>query len=528
MIRMLYEGRQLLYGNGNYIMYLRKSRKDYEAEQRGEGDTLTRHFNLLDSLARQMRINITVVLEEIVSGDTIAARPKMQQLLRLVESCAYDGVLVIEVERLSRGDTSDQGIVAKTFKYSGTKIVTPLKIYDPEDEYDEEYFEFGLFMSRREYKTIKRRLQRGRHASRSEGKYTGSVAPYGYKRIKLKGEKGFSLEIIPEEAEVVQIIFNLADRGDENGTRLGRTKIADYLNNHGYRKNGELWNKSMVTTIMINEIYKGYIADGKRKSEKNVVNGVVVISAPRNKNCQMYKGLHEPIISEEQFDRVQQYTRSRCNSSLNLNKELQNSLSGLVFCSCCNRQMQRTWDKKRPAFIACLTKDCSTVATYQHILEKRVLDALKLWISDYQITPEEISLEIDEKSHYESNIETLQKELDELEKQLENTYALLERGIYSEEMFLKRNSAVQKEVDSTRLQLDALNTKLQELISSSDKKLSLVPKMQSIVDCYYSIESAAGRNDLLKEVIERIEYEKLPENRGQIDNFTIRIYPKLK
>ena len=54
------------------------------------------------------------------------------------------------------------------------------------------------------------------------------------------------------------------------------------------------------------------------------------------------------------------------------------------------------------------------------------------------------------------------------------------------------------------------------------------PCMQSIVACYYSIESAAGRNDLLKEVIDHIEYEKTPENRGHIDNFTIRIYPKLK
>ena len=44
-------------------------------------------------------------------------------------------------------------------------IITPIKIYDPNDEYDEEYFEFGLFMSRREYKTIKRRMQRGRVAA---------------------------------------------------------------------------------------------------------------------------------------------------------------------------------------------------------------------------------------------------------------------------------------------------------------------------------------------------------------------------
>ena len=85
----------------------------------------------------------------------------MQELLTDVENGLWAGVLVIEVERLARGNTLDQGIVSNTFKYSNTKIITPTKIYDPNNEFDEEYFEFGLFMSRREYNTIKRRLHRG-------------------------------------------------------------------------------------------------------------------------------------------------------------------------------------------------------------------------------------------------------------------------------------------------------------------------------------------------------------------------------
>lgn len=66
--------------------------------------------------------------------------------------------------------------MSQTFKYSGTKIITPMKVYDPENEFDEEYFEFGLFMSRREYKTINRRLQRGRISSAKEGKFVGKTA----------------------------------------------------------------------------------------------------------------------------------------------------------------------------------------------------------------------------------------------------------------------------------------------------------------------------------------------------------------
>jgi DNA invertase Pin-like site-specific DNA recombinase len=132
-----------------YLIYLRKSRADREAEARGDGDTLARHRTALLDLARRNNYAVAKIYEEVVSGETIAARPEMQRLLRDVESGDYAGVLVMWCERLARGNTRDQGIVAETFQYSGTKIITPSKIYDPEDEADQEYFEFGLFMSRR-------------------------------------------------------------------------------------------------------------------------------------------------------------------------------------------------------------------------------------------------------------------------------------------------------------------------------------------------------------------------------------------
>src|SRR5690606_1642859 len=108
----------------------------------------------------------------------ISERPEMLDLLADVEEEQWDGVLVVEVERLARGDTMDQGIVAQAFKYSNTLIITPMRTYDPQNPDDEEYFEFGLFMSRREFKTITRRLQGGRKDAVEDGRFPGNVAPY--------------------------------------------------------------------------------------------------------------------------------------------------------------------------------------------------------------------------------------------------------------------------------------------------------------------------------------------------------------
>ena len=66
-----------------------------------------------------------------------------------------------------------------------------------------------FMFSRYELKTITKRLVRGRNQSASEGKFMGSMAPYGYRAYQLPGEKGNSLMIVPEEAKVVQMIFDM-------------------------------------------------------------------------------------------------------------------------------------------------------------------------------------------------------------------------------------------------------------------------------------------------------------------------------
>ena len=123
----------------SYCMYLRKSRKDLEMERLHPGSTLLRHESVLRSLADSMSLPVLKIYREVGSGDTISGRPVMKQLLSEVEQGKWEGVLVMEIERLARGDSIDQGIVTRTFQYSGTRIITPYKIYEPENDFDLEY-----------------------------------------------------------------------------------------------------------------------------------------------------------------------------------------------------------------------------------------------------------------------------------------------------------------------------------------------------------------------------------------------------
>ena len=144
-----------------YALYLRKSRADIDAEARGEGETLAKHRAALNEYARRRGMLIVREYAEIVSGDSIAARPQMQALLADVKAGMYAGVIVNDVDRLGRGDSIDQEIIKLTFAASHTLIITPTKDIDFANNTDEDLYDFKAFFARTEYKMISSRMAQG-------------------------------------------------------------------------------------------------------------------------------------------------------------------------------------------------------------------------------------------------------------------------------------------------------------------------------------------------------------------------------
>ena len=302
-------------------IYLRKSRQDEEAEKRGEHETLSRHRSTLFKLAKEQNLNIVEVKEELISGESISYRPKMLELLEEVKQGLYDAVLVMDIDRLGRGNMQDQGLILDTFKQSKTKIITPRKVYDLSNEFDEEYSEFEAFMARKELKLITRRMQRGRIKSVEEGKCISSNAPFGYK-FEFEGKNRF-LVVDDEKANIVKIIFDMYLEG------LGAYKIANYLNSLGYKTStGRDWYEKGIRDIIKNKAYCGYIVWNKVERKRN--------SSRRSPEKQIESlGLHEPIISEDIWNKAQEMRTKRTISPVHDNKKLTNPLAGLVKCKLC-------------------------------------------------------------------------------------------------------------------------------------------------------------------------------------------------
>ena len=475
----------------SYAMYLRKSRKDDYNEDISE--VLARHKTTLTALAKNMHLHVTKIYQEVVSGENISNRPEVQNLLRDVEKGLYAGVLVMEVERLARGDAIDQGIIQRTFFVTGTKIVTPMKTYDPLNEFDEEYFEYGLYRSRSEYKTIRRRINAGRMHSVKEGKWIASTAPYG------------------------------------------AGKISNYLDAMGIKPRiSKHWSSATIRDMLKNPAYIGKVAWGREKDVKFVENGKIITKRIKQDDYMLYDAVWDDIISCESFEKAQQIMKSHVKPAVKKTDKLANPLSGIVYCEKCGRLMTRLGPNKHCKFdtLRCMTKGCDNISAPIYAIEDEIVSFLKSWITEQAIT-----FQGNESISDKKNTELLTKqlalanqELFELNKQLEKTYDLLEREIYTEELFTQRNKTISENIKTIQKQVRHYESELKQLSENEKKRTLWLPKSIKLINAYDVTDSAELRNNLLKQLIYRVTYLKTERNhRGTVDNrnFKLSITPKI-
>ena len=487
----------------NVAIYLRKSRDDQE-ETREE--TLARHERMLFDYCKRNDLLITGIYKEVVSGENIANRPEMQRLLNDVAKCKYEGVVVIEIERLSRGNQIDQAEILEIFKKSKTKILTLNKIYDlsSDNDFDEDFFEFGLFMSRREYKIINRRLLRGRKQAQQEGYFIGTTTPFGYTKERI--DKGFVL-VEDENAEIVRLIFNKFAYEDWGLGDLRRYLTENNIKGH---LNQQRWENKGIKRILQNKVYIGYVNCNTKKSDSSSI-----------------KGKHKPIIDEKTFNTVQELLKQR-ESKTKKGHELVNPLATILKCGNCGRTMARftKTDKQRTQVYRCPLY-CGNISSNSDLVEHKLIDELKEELNNFNYFLENTGQEISKKKEQIENEKSiLLKEISKKESMIDRCCEMLEIGVYTKEKYLKRVNTLESDLNTLQANLEALNN-----ISFDDEEQALrtIPILEKVLDEYWNL-TGKQRNEILKSFIEKIEYTKTTSTRGQIANdkpIELKIYLRI-
>ena len=500
-----------------YLMYLRKSRMDTDYDEVSVEETLSRHRQILDRFCKDKKLNVVEVLEEVVSGESLAARPQMMRLLDLVSTGMYAGVVCMDIERLSRGSSMEAGYIMQIFQTNHCKIITPGKTFDLQNESDEQFTDMKFMFSRYERKTINKRLVRGRNQSASEGKFMGSMAPYGYRPYKLPGVKGNSLRIEPEEAKVVQMIYDMYGKQG-----MGYNAIAYALNDMYIPARKGQWSQTSIVNILTNEVYLGKIRWRREPVKKVVKDGFLAKARILNDDYELYDGMHEPIITEEQWELVKAAQKKRNHASVNTDRQLQNPFAGILVCGKCGAIMKRTVPDKRrnpTPWFRCTTRGCDCKIIKCEVVENSIRDAMQEWLDEYTIQIEaDQQLKVDPIA---TALEAVRGQLIQLQLQQENICEYLEKGVYTIDMFTKRNATLVKEIN--QLQSAEADLLCQQSESSQKKQetVQIIPTTQHILESY-PILSPAEKNRLWKLVM-----KKATVYHSQDDKLTVNIYPNL-
>lgn len=269
--------------------------------------------------------------DEGISGASIEKRDGLKTLLADIEKggTGISRLYVWDLSRLTRSQIHQYELVDKLHLHDIELI--SLNNQGADFTTASGRLMTGIYGSINEYYRyqLKENIHQGMK-TRSKNGYTSSKAALGYDRGNSSKDP---LQINDHEAGIIRSIFDLAESGH------GYRAIANTLNQNKYlTKNGNPFDTVAVKYILNNKLYCGYVVWGTHKDWNN--------KRRKGKSTPMIvEGKHEAIISEEQFERVQQVLKTR--SKQPVYSEFGNKLTGLLRCPQCDGAMEVSHNTSR-------------------------------------------------------------------------------------------------------------------------------------------------------------------------------------
>lgn len=452
--------------------------------------------------------------KEVGSGESLDDRPEMLKLLKAIENEKIRAIIVVDVQRLSRGDLEDAGRLIKLLRYSKTFVITPYKIYDLTDEFDRDAFERELKRGNEYLEYFKKISLRGKLDSIREGNYIGSIPPYGFNRIvKENGNKVcHTLEERKDQADIVRLVFKWYCSENIGTTAIARRLEAMKVPN---KAGGEKWHNYSIVSMLENVHYIGCVRWNWRKTIKIIKDQELKKLRPRAKVGEflVFNGKHDPIVSEELFNRAKEIKKRRETAAPDTT--LQNPLSGLMFCKTCGARMgYNTFTRHGVEYakpkVRCANQiRCKSGSADHAEVMKRVCDALRDCIADFEIRVEqEQDNSIDLHKKLVKGLEQQLKDLVVKEKlQWEAKHHPDPQERMPADIFKELNGKLLKEKEEIN---EALCKARESIPDPVDYKEQIVKFTETIEILEDPKLDASTKNMHLGDIVERIDYYRPP------------------
>ncbi len=287
----------------------------------------------LDTLRQYCKLyNKEIVGEYVdrgISGKEMTKRHELQKLLRDAERKMFDEVIVWKFNRMSR-KTKDLIDIVERLNINNVYFRSFSESFDTSTPMGKFALQMMGAVGELERNTIVDNVKLGMKQRARMGYHNGGAC-LGYKSIEVSGgdrkNKKTSLVIVAEEAIIVRKIFEMYAAG------RGFRSIANQLNHEGYKtKKSNTFGSDSIREIIKNPVYVGIIRYNRFEgwSEKR--------RRGKTTNPIMTEGKHEPIVSQELWDKVQMLFGQKSKENPRIH-DSENLLTGLIKCPECGTSM---------------------------------------------------------------------------------------------------------------------------------------------------------------------------------------------
>ncbi len=447
------------------------------------------------------------------------SRPDFQRMMNDLRSGKINCVIVKDISRLGRHFVMTSEYVEKIFPMMGVRLIC---INDDYDSFDENcdsaslLLPFKMVMNDSYVKDISKKIRSSISAKMDSGEYLPSASsiPYGY----IRNPEQNTFDIDEEVAPVVVRIFEMRANGvalnaiaktlNEEGIPCpgklryirGITKAAKYEN--------ALWIHGTLRKILMDQVYIGNRVHGRVKRDKLGMEK----TRRSEEEWQVIENAHQPIISQELFDKVQE-AMNEAAAKRNAYKQQEapetdhrEVFREKVYCGDCGSMMRgckglgrANEDGERKAFIY---YDCGkfldsgrAVCSAHYVRQEEIMDTLRNALDtqlcaaiDFEALVKEVQA-MPKVVHYESSVKnqltSIQSKRRHMELRLEQLIVDLTDGLIDKQEYAYAKQKYNEEYEHLLEEENRLFTssrRLGNIVASSDKWIRTLKEYRSIPD----------------------------------------------
>lgn len=484
-----------------------------------DGDSIANQISFCKAyLAEHTDLKLYDIYEDNGEKGTNFDRPEFKRMMDDIRGGKVKCVLVKDLSRFGRDYIEAGEYLEKIFPFMGIRFIS---ITDGYDSLTCDDAEGALLIPLKNMindvyaKDISRKIITSFRARQEKGEFLPAFAPYGYVKSK---EVAYRYEVDQETAPYVRMIFEWKAEG------VSHNEICKRLNDMGAvtpaRRKVDLgiwraekykhtvWHGRTIIDIMKNPTYTGCIVYGR--IPKSLYEGIKMHRAPEEE-WRYVPDAHEPIVSQELFDKVQKMFADRAekfkakmDENAPLRELVTNHFKGKIYCGDCGKRMRfvKPTDKRYPidqkhavyvcgGYLDSGYSRCSRHSIRYPVVADAVLAAINIQL-ELALKQEQLIRQmrgsVKEKNlidKYVGQINYLSQELKKINSKRESLFENFAEGILDEAEYQFAKKKYDDEAAETEKRLTAEKAKkvqLDDILSLSNEWLEAIHKAENITE----------------------------------------------